>query len=278
MKISLGFSPCPNDTFIFDGLVNKKIDAEGFEFEVFLEDVQTLNEWAVQGKLDVTKLSFPALFDQASKYAILSSGAALGKGVGPLLIAKTMANVPDINHCSIAIPGENTTANFLLNYAFPLAKNRKSYLFSSIEDAVLNSETDLGVIIHENRFTYQQKGLVKIIDLGEYWEQKTNSPVPLGCIAVKRNLDFEIQKKIDELIRKSLVTAFHDYPELTDYVKKHAQAMEEKVMRQHIELYVNDFSVDLGEKGKKAISHLYAVYSSHKKIIETLPPYKLFVL
>ncbi len=278
MKISIGFSPCPNDTFIFDALVNKKLDTEGFEFEVFLEDVQTLNEWAVQGKLDVTKLSFPALFDQASKYAILSSGAALGKGVGPLLIAKTMVNVPDINNCTIAIPGENTTANFLLNYAFPLAKNRKSFLFSSIEDAVLNSEADLGVIIHENRFTYQQKGLIKIIDLGEYWEQKTNSPVPLGCIAVKRNLDFEIQKKIDELIRKSLVTAFHDYPELTDYVKKHAQAMEETVMRQHIELYVNDFSVDLGEKGKKAISHLYTVYSSHKKIIGTLPPYKLFVL
>ena len=260
MKLTLGFSPCPNDTFIFDALVNKKIDTEGLEFEVVLEDVQTLNDWAAEGKLDVTKLSFPALFEQMAHYQILSSGAALGKGVGPLLIAKSMVGVPDIDHCTIAVPGENTTANFLLNYAFPLAKNKKHLLFSSIEDAVVNNEVDMGVIIHENRFTYQHKGLIKVLDLGEYWEEKTNVPIPLGCIAVKRNLENEVKTKVDELIRKSLITAFHNYPEVSSYVKEHAQAMDENVMRQHIELYVNDFSLDLGEEGRKAIEKLYEVF------------------
>jgi 1,4-dihydroxy-6-naphthoate synthase len=277
MKLTLGFSPCPNDTFIFDALVNKKIDTDGLEFEVVLEDVQTLNDWAAEGKLDVTKLSFPALFEHSAHYAILSSGAALGKGVGPLLIAKSMVGVPDIEHCTIAIPGENTTANFLLNYAFPLAKNTKHLLFSSIEDAVLNNEVDLGVIIHENRFTYQHRGLIKVIDLGEYWEEKTNAPIPLGCIAVKRNLDNQIKKKVDELIGKSLVTAFQHYPEVSSYVKEHAQEMDENVMRQHIELYVNDFSLDLGEEGKKAIEKLYEVYTQKTGKQNNLRPNELFL-
>lgn len=277
MKLTLGFSPCPNDTFIFDALVNKKIDTDGLEFEVVLEDVQTLNDWAAEGKLDVTKLSFPALFEQSAHYAILSSGAALGKGVGPLLIAKSMVGVPDIEHCTIAIPGENTTANFLLNYAFPLAKNTKHLLFSSIEDAVLNNEVDLGVIIHENRFTYQHKGLIKVLDLGEYWEEKTNAPIPLGCIAVKRNLDNQIKKKVDELIGKSLIAAFQHYPEVSSYVKEHAQEMDENVMRQHIELYVNDFSLDLGEEGRKAIEKLYEVYTQKMGKQNKLRPNELFL-
>ncbi|MGZ3939815.1 MAG: MqnA/MqnD/SBP family protein, partial [Flavisolibacter sp.] len=167
MKLSLGFSPCPNDTFIFDALVNNKIDKEGLEFEVVLEDIQTLNEWSNQGKLDITKLSVPAFFRNSDKYSMLNSGAALGKGVGPLLIAKRMVNVPDVVHSTIAIPGEQTTANFLLSFAFPMAKQKTPILFSSIEDAVLMEKFDLGVIIHENRFTYQQKGLIKICDLGQ---------------------------------------------------------------------------------------------------------------
>ena len=275
MKLSLGFSPCPNDTFIFDALVNKKIDTEGIEFEPILEDVQTLNNWAAEKKLDVTKLSFPALFSNADDYTILNSGAALGKGVGPLLIAREMIDTFAIENCSIAIPGENTTAHFLLNYAFPNAKNKKVFLFSAIEDAVLNGEVDLGVIIHENRFTYQQKGLHKICDLGEVWEQKEAVPIPLGCIAIKKNLNLELQKKVDELIRKSIVHSFNHYPQLSPYIVQHAQAMEEDVMRKHIELYVNDFSVDLGEAGKNAIQKLFSVYSSEK---QTSNSSRLFII
>ena len=262
MKLSLGFSPCPNDTFIFDALVNKKINTEGMEFDVVLEDIQTLNEWSNQEKLDITKLSFPAFFTNHHKYEMLNSGAALGKGVGPLLIAKRMVNVPDIAHSSIAIPGEQTTANFLLSFAFPMAKNKTPVLFSSIEDAVLLEKFDLGVIIHENRFTYQQKGLIKICDLGEVWEERQKAPIPLGCIACKSSLDPELRAVIDSLIKKSVEYAFAHYPEITPYTRQLAQAMDENVMRQHIQLYVNNYSVDLGEDGKKAIEQLQKVYNS----------------
>lgn len=262
MKLTLGFSPCPNDTFIFDALVNQKIDAEGLEFEVVLEDVQTLNNWAAEGKLDVTKLSFPSLFANVAKYVILNCGAALGNGVGPLLIGKKMVGLPTVEQCRIAIPGENTTAHFLLNYAFPQVKNKIPMLFSSIEDAVINETADLGVIIHENRFTYQQKGLHKICDLGEIWEQREGLPIPLGCIAIKRNLPAEIKIQVDELIKKSLQYAFNNYPLLPTYVIEHAQAMEEEVMRKHIELYVNDYSKELGIVGRQAIEKLFAVYNS----------------
>jgi len=260
MKLSLGFSPCPNDTFIFDALVNKKIDTEGLEFDVILEDIQTLNDWGDDGKLDISKLSFPAFFRNDYQYQMLNSGAALGKGVGPLLIAKRMVNVPELAKCSIAIPGEQTTANFLLSFAFPLAKNKTPVLFSSIEDAVLMEKFDLGVIIHENRFTYQQKRLIKICDLGEVWEEKQKAPIPLACIACKTSLDVQIKIQIDNLIQKSVEYAYSNYPEITDYTKLHAQAMDEKVMRQHIELYVNNYSVNLGEDGKKAIEQLKKVY------------------
>jgi 1,4-dihydroxy-6-naphthoate synthase len=264
MKLTLGFSPCPNDTFIFDALVSGAIKSEELEFEVVLEDVQTLNAWAARGKLDVTKLSFPALFDNADEYAILQSGSALGKGVGPLLIARNGTPVHDMEACSIAIPGENTTAAFLLSYAFPHALHTRPVLFSSIEDAVLRGETDLGVIIHENRFTYQEKGLVKVLDLGTHWEEKTGVPVPLGCIAVKRSLPWEVQKKIDRLIHDSLRYSRERYPNISSYVKEHAQAMEEGVMRQHIELYVNEYTLTLGADGKKAILLLHDAFRLRK--------------
>jgi 1,4-dihydroxy-6-naphthoate synthase len=272
MKISLGFSPCPNDTFIFDALVNKKIDTEGLEFEAVLEDVQTLNAWSNEGRLDITKLSFPALFQNFDKYQILNSGGALGNGVGPLLIARRMVDVPDVTHAKIAIPGEQTTANFLLSFAFPMAKNKIPMLFSEIEDAVLNKQVDLGVIIHENRFTYQQKGLHKIVDLGELWEDRVKVPIPLGAIAVRKTLPFEIQKKIDSLIKKSVEFSFQNYPVLSPFIKEHAQAMEEDVMRKHIELYVNDYTKELGEKGQAAVEKLYEVYNRINEQAEGLKP------
>lgn len=262
MKLTLGFSPCPNDTFIFDALVNNKIDTEGLEFETILEDVETLNQWALQGKLDITKLSFPAFFQSLDNYVLLNSGSALGKGAGPLLISKYKAadTKYEITDQSIAIPGVNTTANLLLSFAFPTATNKRPMIFSAIEDAVAKEETDLGVIIHENRFTYQQKGLYKIMDLGKHWEEKMKAPVPLGGIAINQSIKRSIALKVNELIRKSLEYAFSNYPLITGYVKQHSQEMSEEVMRQHIDLYVNNYSLSLGAEGKEAINALFAVF------------------
>ncbi|WP_276500467.1 1,4-dihydroxy-6-naphthoate synthase [Terrimonas pollutisoli] len=262
MKLTLGFSPCPNDTFIFDALVNNKIDTEGLEFEVVLEDVETLNQWALEGKLDITKLSFPAFFQSLDNYTLLSSGSALGKGVGPLLISKnqTEVNSKKIAASSIAIPGLNTTANLLLSFAFPDAKNKKPMIFSAIENAVLMEEAELGVIIHENRFTYQEKGLHKVLDLGNYWEEKIKMPVPLGGIAISQSIKRSIALQINKLIRKSLEYAFSNYPFISDFVKQHSQEMSEEVMRKHIDLYVNNYSLDLGNDGREAVWTLFNVY------------------
>lgn len=262
MKLSLGFSPCPNDTFIFDALVNHKIDTGGLEFEVILEDVETLNQWALQGKLDISKLSFPAFFQSMEDYILLNAGSALGKGVGPLLIRNKKSGIrnEEVSAATIAIPGVNTTANLLLNFAFPDAKKKIPLLFSEIENAVLTGQTDLGVIIHENRFTYQQRGLHKVLDLGEYWEEKMHIPIPLGGIAIKRKIERTIAEKVNALIKKSLEYEFASYPLVTDYVKQHSQEMSGDVMLQHIDLYVNNYSLDLGEEGKKAIEVLYQVF------------------
>lgn len=261
MKFTLGFSPCPNDTFIFDALVNKKIDTEDLDFDVVLEDVETLNRWSFEGKLDITKLSYPAFYQNLDKYILMNSGAALGKGVGPLLISKVIppqaGQKSKIEDLTIALPGENTTANLLFSFAYPEAKNKTFMRFDKIEDAVLSGNSDLGVIIHENRFTYYQRGLHKITDLGEYWEQKMNAPIPLGGIAIKRSVDKKVCSQVDKLIRRSIEYGFANYPLITDYVKQHSQEMSEGVMRQHIELYVNNFSIDLGAEGKIAIETLY---------------------
>lgn len=265
MKLTLGFSPCPNDTFIFDALVNNKIDTEGLEFEVLLEDVQTLNNWAKQNKLHLSKISYGSLPLILDNYILLNSGGALGKGVGPLLIAKNKMDLSKVTDLTIAIPGENTTAHLLFTQAFPAAANKKFLVFNEIENAVLNEEVDAGVIIHENRFTYQKRNLVKLIDLGEFWEEKTNVPIPLGGIVAKRNLPHDLIKKTDALIRKSVEYAFKNYPLITDYVKQHSQEMEESVMKQHIDLYVNNYSIDLGADGKKAVNTLLSVTSAKER-------------
>lgn len=262
MKLTLGFSPCPNDTFIFDALVNSKIDTEGFDFEVHLEDVQTLNQWAIDGKLDVSKISYGVLPLLLEQYKVLNSGGALGKGVGPMLISKTAVEDLDgaVNTMRVAIPGLNTTAHMLFSLAFPTAQNKQFVVFNQVEDAVLSGSADAGVIIHENRFTYQDRGLVKLIDLGEYWEQETGVPIPLGGIVIKKMIAPEVQQQVDKLIRKSVEFAFSNYPELTDYIRQHSQEMEEAVMRKHIDLYVNNYSIDLGAEGKAAILQLVKVY------------------
>lgn len=262
MKFTLGFSPCPNDTFIFDALVNNKIDTHNFEFEVLLEDVQTLNQWAMEGKLDITKLSYGVLPQVLNNYAVLNSGSALGRGVGPLLIANKNNFTSNIADCLIAIPGEQTTAHLLFSLAYPLAKNKIFIRYDEIEKFVLEGK-GLGVIIHENRFTYQDKGLEKIVDLGDYWEKETGSAIPLGGIVVHRNIDKNIQLEIDNLIKKSIEFAFKNYPELNDYIRLHAQEMNEDVMRKHIDLYVNDYSINLGEIGKNTVKKLLEVYQKN---------------
>ena len=256
--ITLGFSPCPNDCFIFDAMIHGKIDTEGLQFIVVMEDVEALNKKAFKGELDITKLSFFAFAHLTKIYQLLNSGSALGKGCGPLLVASSKFKVQ--SSTKIAIPGKYTTANFLLSLAFPEATNKVEMVFSEIEDAVLSGKVDAGLLIHEKRFTYEQKGLQKIIDLGEYWETLTNAPIPLGGIVVKRELPDELKLKVDRVLRKSVEFAFANPRSSLNFVKAHAQEMSEEVMRQHIELYVNNYSLDLGEDGRHAIESLYRVF------------------
>lgn len=263
MKYTIGFSPCPNDTFIFDALVNKKIDTEGLDFDVVLEDVQTLNLLAINKKLDISKISYGVLPLVLKDYLVLNSGGALGKGVGPLLITNKQNEnaLSSIEKMTVAIPGENTTAHMLFSCAFPKANNKYFLVFNEIEDAILTGKADAGVIIHENRFTYADKGLIKLMDLGEFWEKKTQAPIPLGGIIVRKEFPSEVHQKLDRLIRKSVEYSFNNYPSISSFVSEHSQEMSEDVMRKHINLYVNDFSLDLGEKGKAAIDTLLQVYS-----------------
>jgi len=261
MKLSLGFSPCPNDTFIFDALVNKKIDTKGLDFEVHLEDVQTLNNFALENRLDFSKISYGVLPLLLNTHTLLNSGGAMGNGVGPLLISKNNTITENqVNDLRIAIPGKNTTAYLLFSYCYPHAKNISFYVFNEIEAAVLSGEVDAGVIIHENRFTYAQKGLYKITDLGAEWETKTKSPIVLGGIVASNRISKSIMQQVDQLIAKSVAYAFDNYPIISEYVSCHAQEMSETVMRQHIDLYVNDFSKDMGETGKNAIETLVHIY------------------
>jgi len=265
MTLTLGFSPCPNDTFIFDALINKKIDTEGLEFTIHLEDVQTLNEWAIAEKLDITKISYGVLPIVLPSYQLLNSGGALGKGVGPLLISKhsidSVSLSEKIKDFTIAIPGINTTAHLLFSLAFPQAKLKKFLVFNEIEAAVLNGSVDAGVIIHENRFTYREKGLIKWMDLGAYWEEQLQLPIPLGGIIAHKRIDTTVANQVNRLIKKSVEYAFANYPALPSFVKDHAQEMSEDVMRKHIDLYVNNNSLDLGEDGQNAINSLLDVYA-----------------
>jgi 1,4-dihydroxy-6-naphthoate synthase len=255
--ISLGFSPCPNDCFIFDALLHNRIDTEGLTFNVFMEDVETLNKKAFRGELDITKLSYHAYAHLTKTYQLLNAGSALGNGCGPLLIATNNYSPTTINQLKIAIPGKYTTANFLLSLAFPDAKNKVEMVFSEIEEAVLSGKVDAGLIIHENRFTYEQKGLKKIMDLGEYWEMLSNAPIPLGGIVIQRNFSEELKNKVDRVVRKSVEYAFANRTASRNFVKANAQEMSEEVMYKHIDLYVNNYSVDLGIEGKRAVQLLF---------------------
>lgn len=275
MKLTLGFSPCPNDTFIFDAMVHGRIDTEGLEFDCFLADVENLNRKALNSEVDITKMSFHAYAYAAQNYLILDSGSALGYRNGPLLISKRHINTDDLVRSNIAIPGKLTTANLLLSIAWPDAINKTEYLFSDIERALLDDEIDAGLIIHETRFTYLKKGLFKIADMGEYWENLTGLPIPLGTIVINRNIPVEIALKVNRVIRRSLEYAYNDSFASYDFVAGNAKEMDSTVMNRHIKLFVNDFSINLGSRGKEAIKELYRI-ALEKEIIPELPE-KIFL-
>lgn len=281
MELSLGFSPCPNDTFIFDALIHQKIDTEGLSFAVSFHDVETLNQKAFQAELDITKLSFSAFAHVVDQYALLNSGSALGFGVGPLLVCKqekleqVLQNL-DQHSASlrVGIPGKYTTANFLLDMAYP-GLHKQEFVFSALEQAVLDDEIDIALIIHENRFTYAEKGLAKIKDLGDYWEKETGCAIPLGGIMVNRRLPITVQQTVDRLIRRSVEYAFANPQSGLAFIRQHAQEMNDEVLYKHIDLYVNAFSVDLGATGKDAVNKLFGMAIARRIIPE--PTSSLFI-
>ena len=259
MKLTLAFSPCPNDCFMFDAIVNNRIDVEGLEFDVRLADVEALNKAAFAREVDVTKLSYHAYAYCAANYVLLDAGSALGRNCGPLLISKRTIAPADAasGTLRIAIPGRYTTANFLLSLALPAARDKTEVLFSEIEGAVLDGRFDAGLIIHENRFTYAAKGLKKIVDLGEFWEAETGSPIPLGGIVVRRALPEPIKQRVNRVVRRSVEYAFAHRTASLPFVREHAQEMSDEVMYQHIDLYVNEYSIDLGSEGRRAVELLF---------------------
>ena len=255
-QLTLAYSPCPNDTFLFYHLIHENI-SENFSVKEELHDVEKLNIYSEQNKFDVTKLSFFAYFHVMDGYTLLNSGSALGRGCGPLLVKKKGKNLKKIKGEKILVPGLKTTANLLLNVYLDKNFQPEPIRYDLIMDKILLEEFDLGVIIHEERFTYEERGLEKVIDLGDYWESLTGKAIPLGAIAIKRSIDNGLQKEFDLSLKKSLYLAYQ-FPEKTrKYILENSQVKDEEVVKSHIDLYVNDFTKDLGQEGKEAVSALW---------------------
>jgi 1,4-dihydroxy-6-naphthoate synthase len=258
INLTIGYSPCPNDTFIFYALTHGKIRVPGIEFREQLEDVETLNRMALDGRLDITKISYHALGYLRDNYALLRSGGAVGRGCGPLLVTRAGTTLDDLKKGSVAIPGKLTTAYLLLRLFDPFIENVAVMTFDRIMDSVSKGEATAGLIIHESRFTYPLYKLEKLLDLGEWWERYTGLPIPLGGILGKRSLGRDLLLRVEEGIRESLRYAGAHPAEVMDYCRQHSQEMDEKVMRSHIDLYVNAFSLDLGQEGLSAVSRFFA--------------------
>jgi 1,4-dihydroxy-6-naphthoate synthase len=270
--LKIGFSPCPNDTFMFDAMINKRIKTEGLSFVLAMSDIEKLNQFALSGEFDIIKISY-ALYPLVSEnYQILNSGSALGHANGPLLVSKAKIYPDEVEDLHIAIPGLNTTANLLLSIAYPNVKKKTEYLFSDIEEVVLSGEADAGLLIHENRFTYNARGLKKILDLGTWWEEKTEMPIPLGGIMIKRSLSQTLKDTVNHVLHSSISYAMEHPKVAMDFIREHAQSMEDDVIQKHIDLYVNDYSLDLGEKGPKAIEQLFERVIKTNKIKELTQP------
>ena len=270
MKLTLGFSPCPNDTFIFDALVNRRIDTEGLEFEYLLDDVENLNRKAFKSEIDITKISCHVYPYVAGDYLILDSGSAVGFGNGPLLVCKNPLDPANLNNARIAIPGKYTTANLLFSIAWPDALNKTEYLFSDIEDVLLRDEADAGLLIHETRFTYQRKSLLRIADLGEFWEKLTGLPIPLGSIVIHRRIPVDIALKFNRILRRSIEFANQDPEASGSFVASNAKEMDASVIENHIKLYVNDFSLHLGTQGRNSLMELFRI-AREKGITPAIP-------
>lgn len=255
-KLSLGYSPCPNDTFIFYALMHNKVSCADIEFIEQLEDVETLNQLALQSQLDLTKISYHAFGHLRENYVLLRSGGALGRGCGPLVIAARETSMEKLRGKKIAIPGQLTTANLLLQLYSEGYENLLILPFDQIMAAVKQGRVDAGVIIHESRFTYQQHGLTQVLDLGEWWEKESGYPIPLGGILAKRSLGTELIQQIDTALCQSIKYAYAHPEEPQNYIKQHAQELDDDVINNHIELYVNDFSLDLGDEGIQAVTCL----------------------
>ncbi|MBK8808008.1 MAG: 1,4-dihydroxy-6-naphthoate synthase [Bacteroidales bacterium] len=266
MKLSLGFSTCPNDTFIFDAIVNKRIDLEGLSFDFLITDVEYLNKQISTSSLDISKISYHAFAYVSEYYKILDSGSALGFNNGPLFICKNQELISKLPYLRIAIPGKFTTANLLFSIAYPDAQNKHEYVFSEIENAINAQEVDAGVIIHENRFTYHERGFTKILDLGEYWNQISNLPIPLGGIVIKNTIPLEVRHTFNRVLRRSIEFAFNNPTVSKDYIKNYAFDMNDEVISKHINLFVNEFSVYLGDTGRNAIKTLYS-YAIKNEVI-----------
>jgi 1,4-dihydroxy-6-naphthoate synthase len=256
--LTIGYSPCPNDTFIFYALVHGKVKVPGVTFRERLEDVETLNRMALDGRLDLTKISYHALGHLREQYALLRSGGALGRGCGPLVVARPGTKLADLKNDVIAVPGRLTTAYLLLRLFDPTIEQVKIMTFDRIMEAVSTGEAIAGLIIHESRFTYPLYKLEKLLDLGEWWERYSGLPIPLGGILGKRSLGRDTLLGVEEGIRKSLQYSRAHTDEVMDYCKRHSQEMDPAVMKSHIDLYVNDFSLDLGDEGLAAVRRFFA--------------------
>lgn len=270
MKISLGFSTCPNDTYIFDALVNRKIDTGNLQFEPVLADVEQLNEMAFEGRLDVTKLSYHAWLHVWKDYQVLDAGSALGRGNGPLLVSKRSITEDSFPSLLFAVPGKYTTANMLLQLAYPSILRRKNILFSKIGEAILSGEVDAGVLIHESRFTYENEGLLLIRDLGNFWEESTGEAIPLGGIMVHRRLPSEVRLQINQLLHASLNHANSNPSGTVSYMKRYAQLIDDEVLQAHLTMFVNEFTGDLGSVGRQSILRLAEV-AWRARMIPTMP-------
>jgi len=270
MRLTLGFSPCPNDTFIFEALVHGRVDTEGIEYDWFLADVEELNRRALDGIVDITKMSFHAYAWAANNYLLLDSGSALGRNNGPLVVSRRKIYPDELNDALIAIPGRYTTANLLFSIFWPGAQRKREYLFSDIPEAVLSGEADAGLIIHETRFTYQAMGLKKVADTGEEWDKLTGLPIPLGGIVVHRSVSDDTAARVNRAIRRSLEYARANPSASLDFIRKNAREMEAEVTREHINLYVNDFSLSLGKEGREAVERLFAL-AYERKVTGALP-------
>jgi 1,4-dihydroxy-6-naphthoate synthase len=273
--LKLGYSPCPNDTYIFFALSEGRIDLDSYQVDTILADVEVLNHKTHQGALDVVKVSIHALLHLLDQYCLLRSGGALGKGCGPLLVARQPLPVEEIRHKTIAIPGKWTTAHLLLQLHGGHEGHRQEMIFHEIMPAVARGEVDAGLIIHEGRFTYPAMGLHKILDLGDWWEKQTGLPLPLGGIVIKRSLGPDTARFMEAKIRESLLYARAHPQEVWSFVQSYAQEMEPAVIQQHIDTFVNEFSLDMGLEGQKAIERLLEAASQQTG--ESLPEQTFFV-